>query len=333
MAAALRQLADLARPSEWALLAVLLLMPLLADDFWLVQILARTLFLGLIALGLTFLIGFAGIVSLAQMTIAGVAAYTVAIFTTTEVGLQWSLPMVLALPLALAMALLASVVIGWLAVRTSGIYTIMITLAIAVIFSYFTRQNYAVFNGFTGFPQVRAPTIGGLDLQAPAPFYLLCLVCAVFGYALIRHLRRTPFGLSLEGMRDSARRLASLGYNVHRHRIAAYAVAGLLAGLGGILLVWFNTRIDPSTVGVEPVINVLVVAVIGGVGHPVGAFAGALTFVLIDNFATDLIPGARERFNLLIGLVFLVIVVASPDGLVGLWKRFARATRESGPDD
>lgn len=332
MGGTLQRLAASARPGEWALLAVLLAMPWLANDFWLVQIFARTLFLGLIALGLTFLIGFAGIVSLAQMTIAGVAAYTVAIFTTTGVGLQWSLPMVLAVPLALAMAVLASVLVGWLAVRTSGIYTIMITLAIAVIFSYFARQNYAVFNGFTGFPQVQAPAFAGVDFQAPAPFYLLCLACALFGYLLIRHLARTPFGLSLEGMRDSARRLASLGFDVHRHRIAAYAVAGLLAGLGGILLVWFNTRIDPSTVGVEPVINILVIAVIGGVGHPIGAFAGALTFVVIDNFATDLIPGARERFNLLIGATFLAIVVASPDGLVGLWRRFARATRETGPD-
>lgn len=331
MAAAIQRLARTAGPGEWALLAVLLALPFLANDFWLVQIFARTLILGLIALGLTFLIGFAGVVSLAQMTIAGVAAYAVAIFTTTEVGLQWSLPMVLALPLALVLAVLAALLIGWLAVRTTGIYTIMITLAIAVLFSYFTRQNYVVFNGFTGFPQVLAPQFAGIDFQSPGPFYVLCLLAGLFGYLLIRHLAHTPFGLSLEGMRDSARRLASLGFHVHRHRIAAYGVAGLLAGIGGILLVWFNTRIDPSTVGVEPVINILVIAVIGGVGHPIGAFAGALTFVLIDNFATDLIPGGRERFNLLIGATFLAIVVASPDGLVGLWRRLARSAREEGP--
>jgi len=316
------------RPLEWAALAVLLVMPAVAGDFALVQILCRALILGLIALGLTFLIGFGGIVSLAQMTIAGVAGYAVAILTTSDAGLTWSLPHALAIPAALLLALAAAVLIGWLAVRTSGIYTIMITLAIAVVFFYFTRQNYAVFNGFTGFPQVLPPTALGIDWGEPVPFYWLCLVPALAGYWLIRHLKLTPFGLSLQGMRDGERRLAALGFNVHQHRIAAYAVAGLLAAAGGVLLVWFNTRIDPSTVGVQPVINILVIAVIGGVGHPVGAFVGALVFVLIDNFATDLIPGARERFNLLIGLVFLSIVVFSSDGLVGLWRRSARSLRD-----
>lgn len=317
---------------EWAALAVLLLMPALVGEFALVQILCRTLILGLIALGLTFLIGFAGIVSLAQMTIAGVAAYTVAILTTTQTGPAWSLPVLLAIPVALAVALAAAVAIGWLAVRTSGIYTIMITLAIAVVFFYFTRQNYALFNGFTGFAQVLPPTLLGVNWGNAVPFYWLCLIPALAGYWLVRHLVLTPFGLSLQGMRDGERRLAALGFNVHHHRIAAYAVAGLLAAVGGVLLVWFNTRIDPSTVGVQPVINILVIAVIGGVGHPVGAFVGALVFVLIDNFATDLIPGARERFNLLIGVIFLLIVVFSSDGLVGLWRRYTRSLRETEPD-
>lgn len=320
------------RPAEWAALVILMLMPALAGDFILVQILCRALILGLIALGLTFLIGFAGIVSLAQMTIAGVAAYAVAILTTSETGLTWSLPFILAIPVALVLAMAAAVLIGWLAVRTSGIYTIMITLAIAVVFFYFTRQNYAVFNGFTGFPQVLPPTVLGVYWGDPAPFYWLCLMPALLGYWLVRHLVLTPFGLSLQGVRDGERRLAALGFNVRHHRIAAYAVAGLLAAMGGVLLVWFNTRIDPSTVGVQPVINILVIAVIGGVGHPVGAFVGALVFVLIDNFATDLIPGARERFNLIIGIVFLLIVVFSSDGLVGLWRRFARSMRDTEPD-
>ncbi|MBA1149016.1 branched-chain amino acid ABC transporter permease [Ectothiorhodospiraceae bacterium WFHF3C12] len=328
----LRILARHGRPAEWAALIVLLLMPALAGDFVLVQILCRTLILGLIALGLTFLIGFAGIVSLAQMTIAGVAAYGVAILTTSDAGLTWSLPFILAIPAALLLAMAAAVLIGWLAVRTSGIYTIMITLAIAVVFFYFTRQNYAVFNGFTGFPQVLPPTVFGVNWGDPTPFYWLCLLPALLGYWLVRHLVLTPFGLALQGMRDGERRLAALGFNVHQHRIAAYAVAGFLAAMGGVLLVWFNTRIDPSTVGVQPVINILVIAVIGGVGHPVGAFVGALVFVLIDNFATDLIPGARERFNLLIGVVFLSIVVFSSDGLLGLWQRFARSVRDTEPD-
>ncbi len=321
-------------PAEWGLLAVLvLIVPAFASDFWLVQVFARSMILGLIALGLTFLAGFAGIVSLAQMTLAGVAAYTVAIFTTGDAWPGFTLDPAITIPLALLLAVLASVIVGWLAVRTTGIYTIMITLAIAVVFATFARQNYTLMGGFTGFTEVWAPTIGETSLRMPLPFYFTCLVVTVIGYWAIRHLSRTPLGLSLQGIRDGARRMASLGYHVHGHRILAYAIAGLIAGAGGILMVWFNQRIDPSTVDVMPVINILIIAVIGGLGHPIGAFIGAFIFVLLDIFAADLIPGARERFNLLIGLIFLLIVAFSRDGIVGIWQSYARAMREREPDD
>jgi branched-chain amino acid transport system permease protein len=316
------------RRAEWLLLAALVLYPLIAGEFWLVQIAARAFILGLIALGLTLLAGFGGMVSLAQMTVAGVAAYTVAIFTTSDTGWTVSLPAILALPLALLLAVAAASLIGWIAVRTTGIYTIMITLAIAVVFFYFTRQNYALFNGFTGYAQVAPPALGDGSWRDPVPFYYLCLLAAALGYGWIRQLVRAPFGLALQGIRDEPRRLASLGYDVRRHRILAYTVAGILAGVGGILLVWFNTRIDPSTVGVDPVIDILIIAVIGGLSHPIGAFLGAVAFVLIDTFAVDLLPGLRERFNLIIGLFFLLIVLFSPDGLIGLGKRVATATRD-----
>lgn len=316
------------RRAEWLLLAVLVLYPLMGDDFWLVQIGARAFILGLIALGLTLLAGYGGMVSLAQMTVAGVAAYTVAILTTSDTGWTVSLPFALALPLAVALAVAAAALIGWIAVRTTGIYTIMITLAIAVVFFYFTRQNYALFNGFTGYAQVAPPALGEGSWREPMPFYYLCLLASALGYGWIRQLVRAPFGMALQGVRDEPRRLASLGFDVRRHRILAYTVAGILAGVGGVLLVWFNTRIDPSTVGIDPVIDILIIAVIGGLSHPIGAFVGALAFVLIDTFAVDLLPGLRERFNLIIGLFFFLIVLFSPDGLIGLKKRLADATRE-----
>jgi branched-chain amino acid transport system permease protein len=117
---------------------------------------------------------------------------------------------------------------------------------------------------------------------------------------------------------------------VVRHRIAAYLVAGALAAAGGVLLVWFNSRIDPGTVSLGPVIDILVIAVIGGLSHPAGAFVGALAFVLIDNFAVEVIPAARERFNLIIGTFFLLVVLFSPDGLLGIWRRVMRPPREGG---
>jgi len=128
---------------------------------------------------------------------------------------------------------------------------------------------------------------------------------------------RAPFGIALQGIRDNPRRMEALGYHVVAHRVAAYALAGLLAAVGGVLLVWYNGLITPGSVSISWLINILVVAVLGGMRHPMGAFLGAIVFVLLQTFAIDLID--RERFNLLIGGVFFAIVLFSPDGLLGLW--------------
>jgi branched-chain amino acid transport system permease protein len=130
---------------------------------------------------------------------------------------------------------------------------------------------------------------------------------------------RAPFGVALQGIRDNPRRMASLGYHVTAHRVAAYAVAGVLAAVGGVLMVWYNGRISPGTVNLAQMISILVIAVLGGMKHPIGAFVGAVIYVLLQNFAIDLF--VRERFNLVIGGVFLAIVLFSPDGLLGLWAK------------
>jgi branched-chain amino acid transport system permease protein len=116
--------------------------------------------------------------------------------------------------------------------------------------------------------------------------------------------------------------MSALGYSPVAHRVAAYAVAGVIASIGGVLLVWYNGLITPGSVGTSWLINILIIAVLGGMRHPIGPFIGAVVFVLLQNFAVDLVD--RERFNLLIGGVFLVIVLFSPDGLLG-WGAALRA--------
>jgi branched-chain amino acid transport system permease protein len=301
-------------------LAALLVFPLVASPFVSFQIGGQALALGLVALSLTFLGGYGGMVSLAQLTVGGIAGYAVAILGTSsgaELSLGW--PWWVALCFAVAIAVIAATLIGWLAVRTEGIYTIMITLAVGMAFYYLALQNYSVFNGFQGFQKVYPPTVLGIDWRSPTPFFYLCLACALAGYLLIKWLVRTPFGLALQGVRDNPRRMNALGYSVVAHRVAAYSVAGLLAAVGGILLVWYNGLITPHSINSGALINVLVIAVLGGMKHPIGPFIGAAVFVLLQTFAIDLI--SRERFNLLIGGVFLLIVLFSPDGLLGLWAK------------
>lgn len=309
-------------PRHVFVLAFVLIFPVVATPFFTFQIAAQSLALGLIALSLTFLGGYGGMVSLAQLTIAGIAGYAVSILGSSgasgeAASLGW--PWWLVVPVAVLIATVVATLIGWLSVRTEGIYTIMITLAIGVAFYYLALQNYSVFNGFQGFQKVYPPVVFGVDWRSPLPFYFLVLACAMGGYFWVKWLVRTPFGIALQGIRDNPRRMAALGYHVVAHRVAAYAVAGVLAAVGGVLLVWYNGLITPNSVNTGWLINILVIAVLGGMRHPIGAFLGAIVFVLLQTFAIDLID--RERFNLVIGVVFLAIVLFSPDGLLGLWAK------------
>jgi branched-chain amino acid transport system permease protein len=302
-----------------AVLLAVLVYPWVVPPFFAYQIGGQSLTLGLIALSLTFLAGYGGMLSLAQMTVAGIAGYIVAILGvsgTPEISLGW--PWWLVVVLAIAGATLAATLIGWLSVRTEGIYTIMITLAIGMAFFYLAQQNYAIFNGFQGFQKVVPPVVLGVDWRDPVPFYYLALFWALAGYFFVKYLIRAPFGVALQGVRDNARRMSALGYSPVAHRVAAYAVAGVIASIGGVLFVWYNGLITPGSVGTSWLINILIVAVLGGMRHPIGPFIGAVVFVLLQNFAIDLID--RERFNLVIGLVFLVIVLFSTDGLLGWWS-------------
>lgn len=298
----------------------LLLFPFVATPFFTFQVASQTLVLGLIALSLSFLAGYGGMVSLAQMTVAGIAGYAMAVLGTSssaEISLGW--PWWVAVPAAVLVAVVCATLIGWLSVRTEGIYTIMITLAIGVAFYYLVLQNYSIFNGFQGLRELKPPTVFGIGWREPLPFYFLCLFWALAGYVLVRYVVRSPFGIALQGIRDNPRRMESLGFHVVAHRVAAYALAGLIAAVGGILLAWYNALMTPGSVGTGWLINLLVIAVLGGVKHPIGAFLGALVFVLLQTFAIDVID--RERFNLVIGGMFLAIVLFSPDGLLGLWAK------------
>lgn len=309
----------------WISAVLLLVMPLLASPFWLGQIFAYAMILGMIALSLMFLAGYGGIVSLVQMTVAALAGYLVAILgdsAITQISLKW--PWWAAVPVAVAIATLFGTLSGALSVRTEGIYTIMITLAIASAFYYLTLQNYTIFNGFSGFNGIAPPVFLGIDWGGTAAFYYLCLGCAAIAYGIVVYVARTPFGLALQGTRDNPRRMAALGFDVVAHRIAAYTFASVIAAFAGVLLVWFQQQISPGTAGVGPVVDMLIIAVVGGLSRPIGPFVGALVYVLLRTFSLDLLEGVGldgKRYQLVIGLGFLIIVLFSPNGLVGIYER------------
>ena len=307
---------------------LLLLFPLVASPFFTFQIGAYSLLIGTVSLSVMVLGGYGGMVSLAQMAVAGIAGYVVAILGQNGsgvMGLGW--PWWLTVPVAILFGAIASALVGLLSVRTAGIYTIMITLAIATAFFYFVRQNYALFNGFNGFHGVEPPRIFGLYLRDPVPFYYLALFAAGLFYAAVVYASRSTFGLTLQAVRDNPRRMRAIGFNVAGHRVFAFFLAGLIAATAGVLLVWFNGQITPGSVSVSAAVDSLVITVVGGMRRPSGPFLGAVLFALLQNFAVDLI--SPERFNTVIGLVFLVIVLVSPSGLLGLAEKLRSAAPSS----
>ncbi|MCX7624157.1 MAG: branched-chain amino acid ABC transporter permease [Thermomicrobium sp.] len=292
--------------------------PFWGSPYFVGRIFTPALFLGVIALSLSLLAGFGGMVSLAQMTIAGLAGYGYGYLTVT-LGQPWWLGILG----GLLVAALAAALFGLIAVRSSGIYFLMITLALGMVVYALANQNRSVFGGHTGILGIRAPELFGQSLAERTVFYYLCLGVGLASYAYVRYLARTPFGLALQALRDEPRRLAALGYHVALHRVAAFTLAGFLAGIGGLLAVWYNGAISPTTIDLTRLINVMVIAVIGGLAYAEGAFLGALVFVLVTNFASSF----TQRFNTVIGLVFLSTVLLSPEGLSGLLDRLARAVR------
>src|SRR5262249_53401130 len=177
-----------------------------------------------------------------------------------SISLFW--PWWVAAPLAIVIAVAFGTLAGALSARTEGIYTIMITLAIAVAFFNLTLQNWTIFNGFNGFTSVPAPVVFGINWRAPLPFYYLILFFAGLSYCAVVSISRAPFGLALQGVRDNPRRMEAIGFNVTGHRIGAYTIASLIAAVGGILMVWLNNQISPGTAGVEATIDLLVIAVV-----------------------------------------------------------------------
>jgi branched-chain amino acid transport system permease protein len=311
--------------------ALALFAPLIFTEYWVATLLTQMLFLGIVAASLIFLSAYGGMVSLAQTAVYGIAGFALGNLTTNgnTKGLNLGWAEAPGIVVALAVAVAVALVFGALSSRSYGIYFLMITLVLSVIANLFFGQVTSV-SGFGGISGIPIPDFLSRTAH-PDRLYFVTLAIALLVYVTLRYVARTPFGLTLQGIRDDPVRMSSLGFNVTLHRMLAFTFAGFIAAVGGILFVWWNAQIAPSTIGLNATIDVLVIAVIGGLYRLEGAWLGALVFVVINNYAPD-VGFIGDRFHTLIGLIFLVIVLVSPNGLVGLWER-ATVGRRAIPGD
>jgi branched-chain amino acid transport system permease protein len=295
--------------------------PLYVSGYWVGALLTQMLFLGIVTASLIFLSAYGGMVSLAQVALYGVAGFVVGNTTTNGntkgLNLGWNPWWGVLLGIVVAVA--AGLLFGALASRSVGIYFLMITLTYSVIANLSFGQVTDV-SGFGGISGIPTPGFIGNVAAHQNRLYYVSLAVALAVYGLLRYIVRTPFGITLQGVRDDPVRMASLGYNVTLHRMIAFGFASFIAAVGGVLFVWWNGHIDPASIDLSATIDVLVIAVVGGLYRIEGAWVGALFFVIINNYSQQ-ISFIGPRFNTLIGAIFLVVILVSPGGLIGLWER------------
>jgi branched-chain amino acid transport system permease protein len=307
-------------------LAVAVLAPLVVNAYWIGALLTQVLLLGIIAASLTFLSAYGGMISLAQVAVYGVAGFAVGNATTTDskgLNLGWN-PWIGVL-LGLGLGTLVAIIFGALAARSVGIYFLMITLTFGVIANLFFGQ-VTRFSGFGGISGITPPDVIGSPDAHPNRLYYVALVLSVIVLVVFRYIVRTPFGLAFQGIRDDPVRMSSLGYHVAIHRMVTFAFAGFIASIGGVLFVWWNGHIDPGSIDINQMINVLAISVIGGLYRLEGAWLGAFIYVVLNNYLQT-IGFIGPRFSSVIGIIFLVVVLVSPTGLMGLWDRAIETLR------
>lgn len=325
-------------------LVLAVLAPLLVSDFWLDTVLTQSFILGIGAASLVLLSAYGGMISLAQAGLMGIAGYALGNMVTERVpggetkGLLLGWNPSLAVVLAILLTVGIGLIFGAVASRSFGIYFLMLTLTYSVIAYLFVSQVTQV-GGFSPIAGVDEYTPGfiGDVVNDRQRLYYIAFGVAVVVYLTIRYLVRTPFGISLQGIRDEPVRMASLGYNVALHRTLAFGIGALVAAVGGVLFAWWSGQLSPSNIGLAATIELLVIAVIGGLGRIEGAWLGALAYIVINNEVTNRIPSdglpvIGGTFNTVIGVVFLAIVIASPDGLIGIWDRLWDMARVRKPE-
>ena len=271
-------------------------------------VMTRILYFGLLAFSLGFLIRNVGMVSLCQTSFFGLAGYMLGIFGANA---GWAFPWP---PLiGLLVAFLAAVFFGLIALRTFDIPFLMITLAIGQLCWALSNQWMTVFRGYDGIQGIRQPIIGGLDFSNPMLFYYTLFAVFALIVLALRKLVDSHFGLALRGIKESPDRMAALGYSVFGLRLAAFVLAGVVAGVGGIFSVYFTGIITPGVLGLERTIWVLLIVILGGASYFWGPLFGATLVIVLD----VIISPMTERYNSIIGLIFLLIVLFSVDKGLG----------------
>ncbi|MDD0809309.1 branched-chain amino acid ABC transporter permease [Curvibacter sp. RS43] len=304
--------------------------PSVGSDFY-VQMVARMMILAIFAMSLDLLQGVTGLVSLGHAAYFGLAGYALAFLTPAgePASLWWTLP------LAVGASALAALVIGFLVVRTHGIYFIMVTMAFAQMVFYVFFDNKAL-GGSDGLyinfrPDASLGSWLPFDLENKQTFYYFTLVLLLAVYAFLRRLLWSPFGRALSGIRINEHRMRAMGFGTFGYKLAAFTLAGALAGLAGYLWGAQSGYVNPELMGFHLSAHAIMMVILGGMGNFAGAVVGAFAFETLLDLFKDLptVGGfqAGKHWQLWMGLFIVALVVFAPRGLLGLVQSLSQRLR------
>lgn len=283
--------------------ALLLVLPLLLAPYQ-ISVATEILIFAVLAMSIDILAGFTGRTPLGHGAIFGVATYVVIYWNAVVGGPLWS-GMLLGMVAATAIAALFAL----LAIRTAGVYFLLLTLALGMVIWGVCLRWTSVTGGENGLRGAVRPDF----LADQIRFYYAVLGLVAVTTLLLWRFVMSPFGLSLRGIRDSESRMRSLGYNVPLHLFLAFTISGFFAGLAGALYALFNDFVSPSTVALAQSVQGLLMAITGGIGTLFGAFVGAAAVVGLEN----LVSFYTERWHSVMGLMFVLIMIFAPEGILG----------------
>lgn len=285
-----------------------------------VSIVTLALVLGLFALSVNILAGYGGLVPMGQGGILGASAYGVAYMAVRE-GAGYGVQILV----GLAVALGASALFGLMAMRTRQVYFLMVTLAQGMIVWGFVFRSTELGseNGFRGVYRPEA-------IEPYWVYYYVVLAAVALAAALVWVISRSPFGLSLRGLRESESRLQMLGYSPALTKFYAFMISGFLAAVAGVLYAYYQQFVSPAIPQFMTSGKGVLMVIIGGVGSVAGPLVGAFVIVLVEHVASTYV----DRWMTLLGLVFVLTIMFAPNGLVGglaaAWRRWAPSPEQTG---
>ena len=303
-------------------LGIILLLLIVSPPFlssFLLSLLTQALIYGVLAMSLDVLLGYLGLPSLGHAAYLGLGAYSVGVLTTGYGANFW-----IALAVGVLLAMAVAAVFGLVALRATGVYFLMITLALGMVIWGLAHRWVSMTQGDNGISGVPRPDLGlPWSFAKAIPFYYLSLVGFLLTLWVLWVIVRSPFGQSLVGIRESESRMRTLGYNVWLHKFIGFIIAGAVGGFSGVLWAYYNGFVSPANMELATSVEALLMVALGGRATLLGPAIGAAAIVFLKN----LVSVYTHRWVLILGAVYIGTIVYAPEGIAGAFTQLTKGVK------